>query len=122
MVMARARSIWTFDLVAQHVATSVALRSFAPDVVFWQDCPDDWTGAQCEERAAHLSHAHNRPFVVRYRLTNGEWSPPTMDQWREGIAAVERAQREIAGQAKQRRLQKRISHAGMPPPRSKEAP
>jgi len=101
-------AIWTFDLVQRVVPQGSDLPALGPDVVLFEDCHPSMTLEQATERALHLAMKNGGVYFVRSLNEHGVWSPPTKQQWRDGVAHVAKTQREQAAREKRKRQLKKM--------------
>jgi hypothetical protein len=116
-------AIWTFDLVTKHTTPAVVSDlsgdavprkgvvkqpTSAPDMLLYENCPQDWTLEQATERALHLCMRFGGVYIARALQADGEWSPPTYQQWRDGVTHVERTLREQQAKEKRKRQLKKM--------------
>jgi hypothetical protein len=117
-VMSNMYALYTLDMVHRRVPIGSGMPTTYSDWVLWENCPDGWSLQQCELKAARLETNHQRAFIVRRKLSGHEWSPvPAADQKR-GLEQLNRALRDDEAKRRQKAIQKRISKAGMPPPKA----
>jgi hypothetical protein len=105
-------AIWTFDLVKRYRPDDSPLKALlpqeSPDLVLYENCPEDWTQEQADERALGLAMRHRGVYLVRWRNEAGFWSPPTAEQWKAGVTHVEQVRREQAAIARRKRQLKKL--------------
>jgi|SRR5215471_1414038 len=111
-------AIWTFVMKERRVPVGSGIATMYPDIELWEPCPDGWNGERARARAEKLSQRSGGVFVVRRKLSGDKWSDVPKDDWQRGITAAQHLYREDQARKAQRRLQKRLSQAGMPPPKA----
>jgi hypothetical protein len=109
-------AVFTFDLTEKVMPNGKVRgktwRTTLPDIVLWENCPADWTYAQCIERAEHLTVQHHHTFFVLGRGADGDWEQVDAVTRQRGIAEVTRCHKVAAAATTARRKRKQSrSHA-----------
>ena len=110
-------AIYTFDFVQRKVPVGSGMPTQFIDCVLFENCPDTWDASRCAQRAARLEASSGNVFIVRHKVGANTWSNVSGADWKRGRAAAERQMREVEARNRQKRIQQRISKAGMPPPK-----